>query len=166
LTGFRHLDYGQGPPLQELGPAALDSLLERGDFGDWRPLARAVLRDPRGALADRVLRVCRGNPDNPSSSLWRHWIEGLRQPRLSQAPRPGRTLAELRRDRGLTQAELAARLGISQSDVSKLERRDDLRLSTLRAYVEALGMDLEVSAVDAAALARGRDSPAQGVKIR
>lgn len=43
---------------------------------------------------------------------------------------------------GLTQVELAERMGISQSDLSKLERRRDIRLSTLRAYAAALGGDI------------------------
>ena len=54
----------------------------------------------------------------------------------------------VRRDRGaaLTQAELAERLGISQSDVSKLERRRDVRLSTLRDDTAALGARLRLVA--------------------
>jgi hypothetical protein len=35
-------------------------------------------------------------------------------------------------------------MGVSQSDVSKLERRDDLLLSTLQRYVEAIGGRLEL----------------------
>lgn len=37
-------------------------------------------------------------------------------------------------------------MGISQSDVSKLERRSDVRLSTLRAYLAAIGATLDVVA--------------------
>jgi len=48
-------------------------------------------------------------------------------------------LAALRRGLGLTQVELAGRVGMSQSDLSKLERRRDVHLSTLRAYAAALG---------------------------
>jgi transcriptional regulator with XRE-family HTH domain len=56
-------------------------------------------------------------------------------------------LAAVRARRGMTQVELAAALGRSQGQVSQIERRDDLYLSTLRAYVEALGGTLEVAAV-------------------
>ncbi|MGI8823896.1 MAG: helix-turn-helix domain-containing protein [Acidimicrobiia bacterium] len=56
------------------------------------------------------------------------------------------TLAGLRRLKGLTQVELAERLGMSQSDLSKLERRRDLRLSSLRSVVRALGGELELRA--------------------
>ncbi|TAJ20533.1 MAG: XRE family transcriptional regulator [Dehalococcoidia bacterium] len=55
-------------------------------------------------------------------------------------------LYELRRSREVSQAALAEALHISQGAVSKFEHSDDVRLSTLRQYVEALGGRLEVSA--------------------
>jgi transcriptional regulator with XRE-family HTH domain len=39
----------------------------------------------------------------------------------------------------MTQQQLADALGIGQDGISRLEQRQDLRVSTLRAYVEALG---------------------------
>lgn len=56
-------------------------------------------------------------------------------------------LAAIRTSRGVTQVQLAEKLGIAQGNVSALERRDDVYLSTLREYVEALGGRLEISAV-------------------
>lgn len=56
-------------------------------------------------------------------------------------------LQELRRLRRVTQVEVAAVLGAGQPTVSKLENSDDLRLSALRSYVEAIGGRLEVAAV-------------------
>ena len=56
-------------------------------------------------------------------------------------------LAELRGARNLTQEDLAERLNISQSNVSRLEHRDDLLVSTLRQVVEAMGGELKVEAV-------------------
>jgi transcriptional regulator with XRE-family HTH domain len=53
---------------------------------------------------------------------------------------------ELRRARNITQEELAERLGTRQSNVSKLERRRDVRLSTLRDVIEAMGGELQVIA--------------------
>jgi DNA-binding XRE family transcriptional regulator len=64
-----------------------------------------------------------------------------------RALRDALELAELRKANGLTQVELANRLGVSQGSVSELERRDDVYLSTLREYVQALGGELEVAAV-------------------
>jgi transcriptional regulator with XRE-family HTH domain len=56
-------------------------------------------------------------------------------------------LRALREAAGLTQEELAAKVDITQSQLSKLERREDHRISTLRRYVKALGGELEVVAV-------------------
>jgi transcriptional regulator with XRE-family HTH domain len=54
------------------------------------------------------------------------------------------TLRELRRARSLTQARIAKTLRISQDGVSRLERRTDLMLSTLRKSVEAMGGSLSL----------------------
>ena len=53
-------------------------------------------------------------------------------------------LVEFRKAVGLTQVELARKLSISQENVSRLEKRDDMHLSTLRKYIEALGGELEL----------------------
>ena len=57
-----------------------------------------------------------------------------------------RSLQRLRRANGMTQAAMAQALGIGQDGVSRLEQRSDMRLSTLRGYVEALGGRLSVVA--------------------
>lgn len=62
-----------------------------------------------------------------------------------QRSRP-QPLADLRRARSFSQASVAERLGMSQSEVSRLERRSDLRVSSLARYVEALGGRLELQA--------------------
>jgi DNA-binding XRE family transcriptional regulator len=56
-------------------------------------------------------------------------------------------LAEVRRARQLTQNRLAELLHVNQGAVSKLERRSDMYLSTLRSYIEAMGGQLEIRAV-------------------
>ncbi|MBA2277956.1 MAG: XRE family transcriptional regulator [Chloroflexia bacterium] len=55
-------------------------------------------------------------------------------------------LGDLRVQRGVTQQELASRLAVSQANVSRIEREEDVYLSTLRNYVAALGGELEVVA--------------------
>jgi transcriptional regulator with XRE-family HTH domain len=55
-------------------------------------------------------------------------------------------LQELRQARRMTQEALARRLGSQQALVSKLERRADMYVSSLRTYVEALGGELEIVA--------------------
>ncbi len=56
------------------------------------------------------------------------------------------TLQELRQARKLTQVRMAKALGISQDGVSRLEKRSDLLLSTLRKTVEAMGGNLSLVA--------------------
>ena len=76
--------------------------------------------------------------------------KGMSPQRIAELDRRVETeLANLRTIReiaGKTQVDVAEELECSQADVSKLERRDDWKLSTLRRYVEALGGELEVYA--------------------
>lgn len=52
-------------------------------------------------------------------------------------------LAELRRTQGLSQTEVAARMGTSQSALARLESgQADVRLSTLARYAAAMDADL------------------------
>jgi transcriptional regulator with XRE-family HTH domain len=55
-------------------------------------------------------------------------------------------LQELRQARALSQQELAEVLGLNQATISKLERRTDMYLSSLRRFVEAMGGELEITA--------------------
>ena len=60
---------------------------------------------------------------------------------LAQLP-----LQELRHARELTQATLADAMECGQDEISKLERRADMLVSTLRRYVEAMGGRLDIVA--------------------
>jgi predicted transcriptional regulator len=56
-------------------------------------------------------------------------------------------LQQLRNAREMTQTRLAEVLEMDQGNISKLEKRTDMYLSTLRSYVEAMGGTLEIRAV-------------------
>ena len=56
-------------------------------------------------------------------------------------------LDQLRRARQMTQVKLAESLGVNQGEVSKIEHRTDMYISTLAEYIEALGGRLEIRAV-------------------
>ena len=144
----RHLDYPEGTPVDALGDAAVDDILERGDLGDWQALARTIAGDPFGDLAARVLRLCDANPKYGTSPLWRAWI-ARRRAMGRPASVPTLTLAELRRRYGMSQSALAARLGMSQSDLSKAERRTDWKTSTLAAIARGLGCRVRLVVQDA-----------------
>ena len=54
------------------------------------------------------------------------------------------TLRELRQTMNLTKEELALSLNTQQGTISKVEKRPDLLVSTLRAHIEAMGGELEL----------------------
>jgi DNA-binding XRE family transcriptional regulator len=56
------------------------------------------------------------------------------------------TLKDLRQAAQQTQQDLAAALGVGQDTISRLEKRSDMLLSTMRRYVEAMGGTLELVA--------------------
>lgn len=68
-------------------------------------------------------------------------VEARVQATLADMP-----LQELRRARQMSQTQLAEHLEIAQSEISKIEHRTDLYLSTLRSYIEAMGGELELIA--------------------
>ena len=55
-------------------------------------------------------------------------------------------LSQLRKARGLTQEAMADLLGVSQAEVSKMERRTELYVGTLRKFIDALYGELVVAA--------------------
>lgn len=64
-----------------------------------------------------------------------------------QANAPDRLpLDRLREASGWTQERLAGRMGTTQANISRLEHRPDMRLSTLRGYIAALGGRLAITA--------------------
>lgn len=75
-------------------------------------------------------------------------------------------LAELRQALSLTQSTLADALGVQQAEISKIERRTDVFVSTLRRFIQAMGGDLEIRAVfpDRSVTIRNFSSLAHGVR--
>jgi transcriptional regulator with XRE-family HTH domain len=57
------------------------------------------------------------------------------------------SLNQLREARNLTQTSLAQVLNVNQGAVSKLERRTDMYVSTLRSYLKAMGAELQIRAI-------------------
>lgn len=56
------------------------------------------------------------------------------------------TLQELRRARAMTQVRLAKNLGVAQKQISEIEKRTDMHISTLRRSIEAMGGKLSLIA--------------------
>jgi len=74
-------------------------------------------------------------------------IESLAQAKAQEMIANGKALADFRKALGKTQMEVAKALGVKQNAVSQLEKRSDIYLSTLRRYLESLGMALELSVI-------------------
>lgn len=58
----------------------------------------------------------------------------------------GRSLKSLREAVGLTQLQMARKLGVGQAAISKIEARGDVQISSLKKYVDALGASLRIEA--------------------
>jgi Helix-turn-helix. len=56
-------------------------------------------------------------------------------------------LRAIRESLGMTQNDVAGRIEVDQGQLSRFERGQDMRVSTLRRYLGALGFDLEITAV-------------------
>lgn len=136
LPVLRHLDYGPRASVHDLGAAGLQAVLDGGDVNDWRPVLAALARDPWGPVALRVAQVLDHLETYGTARLVRGWLRHCR----AGVDQPAITLAELRREAGLSQRELAARLGSSQAQVARVEGSTAPSVRSLHRYLQALAM--------------------------
>lgn len=90
-------------------------------------------------------------PSDPRARTWESLERQLYSPeRIKKNHAAGdrlvaqQQLRELRERRGLTQVQLAKKMGITQATLSELENRGDARISTIKALAEALGGKLRL----------------------
>jgi DNA-binding XRE family transcriptional regulator len=99
-----------------------------GEAANWRDVkAKARAVDPTWDTGDRVARRAR-----------------MREQMLASVS--GAQLADIRKQLGMTQAQLASAAGLSQARISQIENGGVTNLETLRAYVSGLGGHLDVVA--------------------
>jgi len=60
---YRHLELDPEAPVEAQPREAIVDTLERGDLGDWQPLAMAIARDPLGEFAITVRRLIDAYPE-------------------------------------------------------------------------------------------------------
>ena len=104
------------------------------EFGDWWGGLDYVKRAVTMAKKFAELKA-RMTPESRADA------EQILQQHLKEMP-----LHELRKAQQLSQASLAKALNINQAAVSKMERRTDMYISTLRDYIRAMGGELEIIA--------------------
>ena len=75
-----------------------------------------------------------------------HRIASLLLDRKSTRPEPA-TIKEMRNERGISQERMSQGLKVKQATYSKMERRDDVRVSSLRKVIEAMGGKLLIQAI-------------------
>ncbi len=63
----------------------------------------------------------------------------------SKSHRGADPLAGIRKAASKTQAQVAEATGMAQGDVARLESQEDMKLSTLRRYAEALGARIDIA---------------------
>jgi DNA-binding XRE family transcriptional regulator len=100
-------------------------MTEPSKWRDVKAKARAI--DPTWDTAERVARRA-----------------AMRQEMLAAVS--GAQLADIRKQLGLTQAQLAEAAGLSQARISQIENGDSTSLESLRAYVAGLGGHLDIIA--------------------
>ena len=72
------------------------------------------------------------------------------------SPKCGRFLVDLRRRHGLSQQEMGERTGMTQANISRIERdKASPSLATLNRLLEAMGETLEISSVPLGAAPKG-----------
>jgi transcriptional regulator with XRE-family HTH domain len=131
------------PPLHEGGIWSLDvDLAEKQLAIQWSPATRfglsSVNSENFGEGPDEVL---------DQLELAQRRVDELLTTTERTSPGFAILISRLRERRGITQQELADRLGVRQATISGIEHRDDVQLSTLRRVIEALGGVLEVFGV-------------------
>ena len=99
--------------------------------------------DEYATATSRVQKARQQLLDDPKASAAHQALTAQIEARLDEKEA---TLREVRRAIGLTQSQVAEMLGMSQGDVSKLERRENLHLATLSRFIEATGGRLRICA--------------------
>lgn len=93
----------------------------------------------------RPWKEIRGAAD--SDPVRRRRVEASRREAEGEQAAYEQSLAELRRARAFTQAQLAEALDVPQSQISRIEHQAELYISTLARYLEAMGGHLELIGV-------------------
>lgn len=136
MTALRHLDYGPGHAVTDMGAAGVQAILDSQDVDGWQPLLRAVRDNPWGPVADRIEQVIDHLDSYGTAAAMRAWLSRCR----AALEQPARPLSAHRVQAGLSQAQVAEYMGVSQAQVARLEGSSNPTSRSITRYLDALGM--------------------------
>ncbi len=113
---FRNLDVTPDAPPEEWGFEGLLAAVDRGDLTDWRRIAAAVARSPRGVVAELLEEVFEVAEDSGAAAALRRYVALVleREERHEREAVAGE-LEALWRASGMDQGTYARRLGTSRT---------------------------------------------------
>lgn len=116
---FRNLVVSPHDPVEEWGFEGLLTAVERGDINDWRRIAQALLKDPRGKVAAELEDVADAAENPAIPSLLQRILRQARKDSEAEERRAvARELQSCLDASGLDRSQFASRLGTSQSRLS------------------------------------------------
>jgi hypothetical protein len=136
---FRNLDVSPDAPVEQWGFEGLLAAVDRGDLGDWRRVAAAVARAPRGEVAELLDQVFDAAEDSGGAAALRRYVALAveRQERLERQAVVDELVASWRSS-GLDQGTYARRLGTSRTRLNSYLNGRTVPLATL--LVRARGL--------------------------
>lgn len=116
---FRNLVVSPHDPVEEWGFEGLLTAVERGDINDWRRIAQALLKDPRGKVAAELEDVADAAENPAIPSLLQRILRQARKDSEAEERRAvARELQSCLDASGLDRSQFSSRLGTSQSRLS------------------------------------------------
>jgi predicted XRE-type DNA-binding protein len=116
---FRNVEASSDDPVETWPVEAMQIALERGGLSDWRPIVRAIQKDPWGPVSRNVEYVLTYSRPYGVAEFMQRSIERQRQrAELADRAEVARRLREAVATSGLGQQQFAERIGTSQPRLS------------------------------------------------
>lgn len=129
---FRNLDVSPDAPVEEWGFEGLLAAVDRGDLADWRRVAAAVARAPRGEVAELLDGVVDAAEDSGSAAALRRYVAlAVEREERRERQAVADELVGLWRASGLDQGAYARRLGTSRTRLNSYLNGKTVPLATV-----------------------------------
>jgi hypothetical protein len=136
---FRNLDVSPDAPVEEWGFEGLLAAVDRGDLADWRRVAAAVSRAPRGEVAELLHEVFEAAEDSGASAALRRYVDlAVQREERREREAVAGELGALWRASGMDQGTYARRLGTSRSRLNTYLNGRTVPLATVLVRARSL----------------------------